>query len=87
MVEIQGNPQLLLGCHGLVDAFLFRVEHITKRSDTIAKAIVSITNYLLIRLLFRVPLSDYQNVCIYPVRFLVEHPVEAKSSDAASSAQ
>ena len=28
MVEIQGNPQLLFGCHGLVDALLFRVKHV-----------------------------------------------------------
>jgi hypothetical protein len=39
---------------------IFGLKHVTKRSDTIPKAIVSIVNYILIRLLFRVPLSDFR---------------------------
>jgi glycosyltransferase involved in cell wall biosynthesis len=59
---------------------LFGVQHITRRSDTIQKALVSVSNYLLVRLLFRVPLSDYQNVCIYPTALIQQLEKEANSS-------
>lgn len=59
---------------------LFHVRHITRRSDTVWKAFVSITNYLLIRLLFNVPLSDYQNVCIYRSALIQQVAPEANSS-------
>jgi len=53
-----------------------------KRSDTIRKAIVSIVNYLLIRFLFRVPLSDFQNVTFYPTKWIQSINYESKSSFA-----
>jgi hypothetical protein len=59
---------------------LFGVKHITRRSDTIKKALVSVTNYLLVRALFRVPLSDYQNVCIYSTAKVQGMEKEANSS-------
>lgn len=59
---------------------LFGMEHITRRSDSIPKALVSVINYSLIRTLFGVPLSDYQNVCIYPTRLVQGFPMEADSS-------
>jgi glycosyltransferase involved in cell wall biosynthesis len=59
---------------------LFGVKHITRRSDTIKKALVSVTNYLLVRALFRVPLSDFQNVCIYPTAMVQSMEKEANSS-------
>lgn len=59
---------------------LFGIKHITKRSDTIPKAFVSIINYLLIRLLFRVPLSDYQNIVFYPVPLIQSLQFESRSS-------
>lgn len=61
---------------------LFGVNHVTRCSDTVGKAIVSLINYILIRLLFRVPLSDYQNVVFYPTRLIQSITYEAKSSFA-----
>ncbi len=49
---------------------LFGIEHITKRSDTIFKAVVSVVNYILIRLMFRTPISDFQNITIYPTKWV-----------------
>jgi glycosyltransferase involved in cell wall biosynthesis len=59
---------------------LFGVQHITRRSDTISKAIISVTNYLIIRILFRIPLSDFQNVTFYPTKWVKTITVEARSS-------
>jgi glycosyltransferase involved in cell wall biosynthesis len=59
---------------------LFGIKHLTKRSDTIPKAVVSLINYLLIRILFRVPLSDFQNVSFYRTEWIQSLEYEAKSS-------
>jgi len=59
---------------------LFGVKHVTRRSDTISKAFVSLTNYILIRVMFRVPLSDYQNVVFYPSKLIQSITCESKSS-------
>ena len=59
---------------------LFGINHITRRSDTVSKALVSLINYILIRVLFRVPLSDYQNVVFYPRRLIQSITYESKSS-------
>ena len=65
----------------LVAAFrLFGVKHLTRRSDTVWKAIVSVINYAMIRVLFRVPISDYQNVTFYPTRWIQSVHYEATSS-------
>ena len=61
---------------------LFGIKHLTRRSDTISKAFVSLVNYLLIRMLFRVPLSDYQNVTFYPTNWIQSVKYESKSSFA-----
>lgn len=61
---------------------LFGTRHLTRRSDTVSKAIVSVINYIFIRALFRVPLSDFQNVTFYPTRWLQSIKYEAKSSFA-----
>jgi glycosyltransferase involved in cell wall biosynthesis len=61
---------------------LFGIKHLTKRSDTLSKAIISVINYSLIRVLFRVPLSDYQNVTFYPTRWVQSIAYESKSSFA-----
>lgn len=49
---------------------LFGIKHITRRSDAILKALVSVVNSLLICVLFPVPLSDLQNVCISPTALI-----------------
>ncbi len=57
--------------------------HLTKRSDTIIKSIISICNYLLVRLLFRLPLSDYQNVVFYRTEQVQAIEIESESSFTA----
>lgn len=61
---------------------LFNIKHLTKRSDNLSKAIISVINYLLIRTLFRIPLSDFQNVTFYPTKWIQSIHYEAKSSFA-----
>mgnify|MGYP003352564051 CR=1 FL=1 len=41
---------------------------LSHRSDSLYKGVVSLTNYLLIRVLFQLPFGDFQNVTICPVR-------------------
>ena len=50
------------------------------RSDTTWKGIVSHANYRLVRLLFRLPLNDYQNVTVYPRALIQSFEFEADSS-------
>jgi glycosyltransferase involved in cell wall biosynthesis len=50
------------------------------RSDTAYKGFVSITNYLLLRALFRVPVHDYQNVTVYPTRLIQTVMLESESA-------
>lgn len=50
------------------------------RSDNYKKALVSIANYILVRTLFGVPLSDYQNVTFYASAHLKALPLEGRSS-------
>jgi glycosyltransferase involved in cell wall biosynthesis len=59
---------------------IFGIKHLTRRSDTVWKAIVSAINYLLIRFLFRIPVSDYQNVTFYPTKWIQSIIFEAQSS-------
>ena len=59
---------------------LFSINHLTKRSDTIWKAMVSVINYSLLRMLFQVPLSDFQNIVFYPRSFIQKIFIESKSS-------
>jgi glycosyltransferase involved in cell wall biosynthesis len=59
---------------------LFGWEHLTRRSDNIRKAIVSLINYVLIRALFRLPVSDYQNITFYPTKWVKSITLESNSS-------
>ncbi len=61
---------------------LFGIKHLSKRSDTIPKAIVSVVNFILIRGLYQVPLSDFQNVTFYKTKWIQSIKFEAKSSFA-----
>lgn len=56
--------------------------HLTRRSDTLSKAFVSICNYMIIRVLYRFPLSDYQNVVFYRTALIQSLKAEADSSFA-----
>lgn len=59
---------------------LFHIQHLTTRSDKIQAAVVSAINYILIRVLFGVPISDYQNVCFYRSARLKAIKFESRSS-------
>ena len=63
---------------------LFGLKHLTRRSDTIRKAMVSVINYSLIRVLFGLKLSDYQNVVFYSSKLIqrILKTAEANSSFA-----
>jgi glycosyltransferase involved in cell wall biosynthesis len=61
---------------------LLGMKHLTKRSDTVRKAVISVVNYVVIRTLFRVPVSDFQNVTFYPTKWLQTITHEAKSAFA-----
>ncbi len=50
------------------------------RSDNPYKGLVSYVNYRLIRMLFRLPISDYQNVTLYPRALIQSVRLESESS-------
>lgn len=50
------------------------------RSDSLYKGIVSLTNYSLIRVLFRLPFDDFQNVTICPTRLAQPLRLESEGS-------
>jgi hypothetical protein len=79
-VKVADNIKFVKPILGLLK--LFGVKHITKRSDTIRKAFVSVINYSLIRVLFGMPLSDYQNVVFYPRKTIQSIEFESTSSFA-----
>ncbi len=57
-------------------------KHMENRSDNLKKGMVSIINYILVRMLYGTPLSDYQNVTFYPSKWIQSITYEAKSSFA-----
>ena len=58
----------------------FKNVRVTKRSDNFFKAIVSLTNYTLVRLLFQLPLNDFQNVSFYKRELIQSISFETASS-------
>jgi glycosyltransferase involved in cell wall biosynthesis len=67
---LQGVRQGTVSLAGLVQ----------RRSDTAYKGLVSIANYLLVRLLFRLPVHDYQNVSVYPTVLIQSIILESESA-------
>lgn len=59
---------------------LMGMKHLTRRSDTIGKAVISVINYCLIRVLFNMQISDYQNVVFYSTRMVQTFEIEGNSS-------
>ena len=51
-----------------------------RRSDSAYKGFVSVVNYRLIRILFRLPLHDYQNVTVYPRHLIQSVTLETESA-------
>jgi len=59
---------------------LFGIKHLTRRSDNLQKAIVSVINFIVIRSLFRVRLGDFQNVTFYPTHWIQSINHESNTS-------
>jgi dolichol-phosphate mannosyltransferase len=53
---------------------------VLKRSDSAYKGLVSVVNYWMIRLLFRLPFDDFQNVTVYPRSLIQGVRLETESS-------
>lgn len=53
---------------------------LSQRSDSFYKGIVSLTNYQLIKILFRLPFQDFQNVTVCPTRLAQPLPLECDGS-------
>lgn len=66
----------------LTFVYLLNPRHMSARSDTISKGFVSVCNYLIVRTLYGVPVSDVQNITFYPTRWIQSITFEAKSSFA-----
>jgi hypothetical protein len=66
----------------LATVWLLFGRHLTKRSDNMSKAVVSICNYVIIRVLYRLPLSDYQNVVFFRTALVQSFQIESDSSFA-----
>ncbi|MBK9281079.1 MAG: glycosyltransferase family 2 protein [Candidatus Obscuribacter sp.] len=56
---------------------IYRVQ---KRSDNFQKAIVSLSNYYVLRILFGVKFQDFQNVTFYPSKLIQSVTLEGNSS-------
>jgi glycosyltransferase involved in cell wall biosynthesis len=73
-----------LGRHDILQGVRFDTVSVAglfgRRSDNAYKGLVSITNYLLVRALFRLPLHDYQNVTIYPRPLIQSVTLESESA-------
>lgn len=67
---LQGVRYETLSFRGVID----------RRSDTFYKGVVSIANYLLIRVLFRLPFGHFQNVTVYPRRLIQSITLETDRS-------
>jgi dolichol-phosphate mannosyltransferase len=67
---LQGVRQEALSWRGML----------SRRSDTAYKGLVSVVNYLLIRVLFRLPVGDYQNVTVYPTALIQSVTLESESA-------
>ena len=58
----------------------FDLGTLRRRSDSLYKGIVSLTNYALIRILFQLPFDDFQNVTVCPTRLAQKLPLESEGS-------
>jgi glycosyltransferase involved in cell wall biosynthesis len=53
---------------------------LSRRSDNLFKAVVSFTNYALVKLLFRLPFGDFQNITVCPTRLARSLQLDSDSS-------
>ncbi len=73
---IRPAPERLLS-HIPVIRSIYRIK---SRSDNLQKAIVSLSNYYLLRLLYGVKFHDFQNVTFYPAKLVQSLTLVGKSS-------
>ena len=73
---IRPAPERLLS-HIPVVRSIYRIK---SRSDTLQKAIISLSNYYLLRLLYGVKFHDFQNVTFYPTALAQSLTLEGRSS-------
>ncbi len=73
---IRPAPERLLS-HIPVIRSIYRIK---SRSDTFGKAVVSLSNYYLLRLLYGVKFHDFQNITFYPTALAQSLPLVGKSS-------
>ncbi len=60
----------------------FSLGTLRRRSDSLYKGVVSLTNYALIRVLFQLPFADFQNVTVCPTRLAQPLQLESEGSFA-----
>jgi len=56
------------------------IYRVKTRSDTLWKAIISLSNYYLLRILYRVNFHDFQNVTFYPTKLAQSHELVGRSA-------
>jgi glycosyltransferase involved in cell wall biosynthesis len=56
------------------------IYRIQRRSDTLYKAVVSLANYYILRILFGVHFHDFQNITFYPMRIVHEITLVGRTS-------
>ena len=56
------------------------IYRIKRRSDTLYKAVISLTNYYILRVFFGVRFQDFQNITFYPIRIVREIELMGRTS-------
>ena len=56
------------------------IYRVKTRSDNLYKAIISLSNYYLLRILFGVPFEDFQNITFYPRKLIQSVTLKGNSS-------
>ncbi|MGD8564505.1 MAG: hypothetical protein PVG03_18335, partial [Desulfarculaceae bacterium] len=56
------------------------IYRVRKRSDNVVAAVVSLTNYYLLRLLYWAPFQDFQNITFYPTKLVQSLDLVGRSS-------
>src|SRR5262249_27523176 len=75
-VDLLERYDVLQGFRGPV----FSLRSLTARSDNPFKVVVSLVNWTIIRLLFGLPLRDFQNIAVYHTHFLQSLTIESNSA-------
>jgi glycosyltransferase involved in cell wall biosynthesis len=56
------------------------IYRIRRRSDTLYKAVISLANYYILRILFGVRFHDFQNITFYPIRMVRQIELAGRTS-------